>query len=358
MKQLLALLALSIAGFSVQVPPHVIPGKIYETSTEVITPSAGPRVDHGIDVFMTTEFLCYTARMDSLGYLRSGATDGRTDAVYGKTRYPDWRWKPGFKIGLGLNLPQDGWDVNAEYTWLHSSAWDLVNKNQNGFLPTWNIANVFSQTSNVTSIQAARINWKLEFNAVDLLLGRNFFVSHFLTLRPFVGFKGSWINQDYHVRYIFANDEVATTLRMKNDQSYWGIGLRSGINTAWRFTQTWGIYGNIALSALWSQFEVERKDSRTDSRNGGGDNELPLNVTVSPIRFQDSFHTLKGVLELGIGMCGEWWFFEDRYHFSVQAGWEEQLWFNHNQLVKTLFSQLAHGDLLLQGLTIKTRFDF
>jgi len=59
-----------------------------------------------------------------------------------------------------------------------------------------------------------------------------------------------------------------------------------------------------------------------------------------------------------MGLRGEWWFFENRYHFMIQAGWEEQLWINHNNFEKVNGVQANHGDLLLQGLTIKLRFDF
>lgn len=358
MKRLFALLVLSIAGFAVQAPPHAIPGKIYETSTEVITPSAGPRVDHGIDVFMTADFLYWTARMDGLGYVHTGASAGTTNAPKGKTRYPDWRWKPGFKVGLGLNIPHDGWDVYAEYTWLHSSAWDSLDNNQLGVFPIWNISNLVYFADSVYNIEYAKANWNLSFNTIDLSLGRNYFISRYLTLRPFVGFKGAWNNQDYHVNYLFVTDETTSRGKMKNDQSYWGIGLRSGLNTAWHFTQAWSIYGDLSLSILWSQFDVRRTDIRNDSRNGGGENSPPVGIDIATFNTKNSFHTLKGVLELGIGMRGEWWFCEDRYHFLIQGGWEEHLWINHNQLVKALASQSQPGDLILQGLTIKARFDF
>lgn len=225
-------------------------------------------------------------------------------------------------------------------------------------MPLWNISNISNLSNSVDAIQLARANWKLKFNTFDVSFGRNFFISRYLTLRPFIGFKGSWQRQDYHVKYQITESTLTSLLSMKNDQSFWGIGLRTGMNTAWRFTQTWSIYGNLALSALWSQFEVDRVDTRYDTSNAGGQNNPPLNTTITNIHFEDNFHTIKGILELGIGMRGEWWFLEDRYHFLVQAGWEQQLWLNHNQLAKVYSTQSAHGDLILQGLTIKARFDF
>ncbi|QVL57594.1 MAG: MOMP family protein [Simkaniaceae bacterium] len=358
MKRLLPLIFATVATFAAQEPPYTIPGKIYESTPQVITPNAGPKVDHGIDVCITADFIYWTARMDGLSYAITGSSDGTLNASKGSVQYPDWRWKPGFKVGLGLNLPHDGWDIYAEYTWLHSRAWDATSINHKGILPTWDISHLDQFSTTTASITSARANWKVHINTFDLSLGRNYFISKFLTLRPFVGFKGSWIKQDYHVRYSVLINPLNSTLRMKNDQSYWGIGLRTGMNTAWHLTQAWSLYGDFALSALWSQFEVDRKDTRLDEANNGGANNPSLNTSITVVNSSNDFHTLKGVLELGLGVRGEWWVFEDRYHFLVQAGWEEQLWINHNNLMKLHFTQSDHGDLTLQGLTIKARFDF
>jgi len=357
MKRLIPLLFLACSALIAHEPPYTIPGKIYESAPQMITPSAGPRVDHGIDACISADFIYWTARMDNLSFVQTGISAGNLYTSKGNTKYPDWGWKPGFKVGLGLALPHDGWDVYAEYTWLHSRAWNSTSEYTQGLIPSWNVANLFP-SSNSDSIQYAKASWRLYFNAIDLSVGRNYFISKFLTMRPFIGFKGSWIQQDYRVKYDTVTTELDTNLRMKNDQKYWGIGLRTGLNTAWHFTQTWSIYGNLALSGLWSQFEVDRKDTRNDTRNTGGPTNPPLNTNITIVNTENDFHTIKGILELGIGMRGEWWFFEDRYHFLIQAGWEQQLWINHNQLIKLSPMQANQGDLTLQGLTIKTRFDF
>lgn len=72
------------------------------------------------------------------------------------------------------------------------------------------------------------------------------------------------------------------------------------MNTAWHLTQAWSLYGDFALSALWSQFEVDRKDTRLDEANNGGANNPSLNTSITVVNSSNDFHTLKGVLELGL----------------------------------------------------------
>ena len=335
-------------------PTHEVAGKIPEKMTRNITPDAGPRVDHGIDVFITADFIYWTARMDGLEYVASGVASDFSGTSKGTVYTPDWDWDPGFKVGIGLNLPHDGWDVYAEYTWLHSSASDTVRGIN--LAPAWNIAALIETVSRL--VNDSHANWDVHFNAIDLSLGRNYFVSQFLSLRPFIGFKGSWIDQDYHVRYNVDRNGYVSTFRLCDDQDFWGIGLRTGLDTSWHINKWLSFYGDCALTALWSQFDVDRKDTRNDSQNPGGPNNPPLNTNITIIDTENKFHTIKGVLEFGLGLRGEWWFMEDRYHFLIQAGWEEQVWINFNNLIKGQNDLFQGGDLILQGLTIKTRFDF
>jgi len=357
MKYLCILLALCTAAFSRE--------KVHSTDSiygsaipkQDITPTAGPRVDHGIDAFITADFIYWTARMDDLAYVTTGYSNQTASVGSGNTKYPDWKWRPGFKVGIGLNLPHDGWDGLAELTWLHSSADNVTKLEGNGILPLWNISALSGFFSNNDTIREANTSWDLHYYHVNLELGRHFYISRFLTIRPFVGLKGAWIDQDYHVQYDISIPDLASTFRMKNDQDYWGIGLRFGMNTTWKMDQHWGLYGNLSLSALWSQFQVKREDKRFDTLNNLA-NPTPLNTEITTLNAQDDFHTIKGVLELGIGLQGQWWFADNRYHILTQAGWDELLWINHNNLLKPYFSQSARGDMILQGLTIKLRFDF
>ncbi|MCB1081605.1 MAG: MOMP family protein, partial [Chlamydiia bacterium] len=68
-------------------------------------------------------------------------------------------------------------------------------------------------------------------------------------------------------------------------------------------------------------------------------------------------YTEEPVIDLAAGFRYDGWFSADRYHFLLQLGWEHQLWVLHNEVIKA--SEPDHaGDLVLQGLTLKARFDF
>ena len=303
----------------------------------IITPNAGPRVCMGADVFVTADFILWTPREEGLEYAMTGAN---APTSQGSLREPDFGLEPGFKVGLGLNLGHDGWDIFAEYTWLRSDVDDSVRSSTMDWL--WRDG---------VSPDRADARWDFHFNVIDLELGRNFFVSQYLTLRPHYGFKGTWQDQDYTSRAEFLNAAGDVTLRNKmvQDFDYWGFGIRTGLDTAWHFSSSWSIFGNFAISALWSGFDIDRKDTQFSA---------VADTTITQLNTENNFHTILPVLELAIGLRWETWFSDDDYHFGIDAGWEEQVWWGMNRLIVRQQPQRDNGDLTLQGFTLKFRFDF
>jgi len=323
---------------------------------KVITPAAGPRVCCGVDVAITASFIYWTARTDGLGYAVSGyRSNADVNPGKGEVKHIDWDFHPGFKVGLGLGLGHDGWDIMAEYTWLYTStdsdSTSQANLNESTLRPLWYPGGP-NNVSPSTAITSARASYDIDLNVIDLELGRNFFVSRYLKIRPHFGLKGAWYDADYSVRYILDSDEAVepNAYRTRFDHDYWGVGIRTGFDTAWHFTRSFSIVGEIALSGLWGQFDADRRDTDFNSNSSDIETRVLLNT-------ENQFHTLKPIMELFLGMRYDTWFCDEDFHFSLEAGWEEQIWWNHNQYFR-VYEEGSHGDLVFQGLTLKARFDF
>ncbi|MCH9630955.1 MAG: hypothetical protein S4CHLAM37_09660 [Chlamydiia bacterium] len=345
-----------------------------ETRFREITPNAGPRVTNGADVFITADFIYWTGRMDGLGYARTGMDDfdgiqiaASPNATSGSTKFPPRKFDPGFKAGIGLNLGHDGWDIYLNYTWFHSNHTNSSSStftDSRGLVPLWDVSTVGTiigrdQFSPIIEtfvyVQEAKGKFRLRFNNFDLELGRNYYISQYLTLRPHIGLKGCWYKENYNVTYTtFLNADVADEVdqvRLKLRQHYWGVGIRTGLDTAWYFDKNWSIFGDVAFSGLWGRFDVTRRDFA----------DLDLTdptTTVKVIHTSNDFHTMKPVLEFELGLRFDYWFSDDDYHFGIQAAWEEQLWINHNNIFALTDGWGSHGDLGFQGFTLKLRFDF
>ncbi|MGE0197682.1 MAG: Lpg1974 family pore-forming outer membrane protein [Simkaniaceae bacterium] len=330
---------LSIMGFAYGQNQKEQPILYYSDDCAIkITPGAGPRVQKSWNPFFTADFIYWTVRQDGMFYAVSGGN--AINPSKGSVYEPDWSWDPGFKIGLGFNLPHDDWDIFAQYTWIDSHAEDSVSKNPGTttLLPYWVV------NGSVIALIDAKARWDISYNDLTLEMARNSYLSQYLKLRVHVGFEAAWIYQDYKATLTDVNN-FQNRLDLKQD--FWGVGLRAGLDTSWQFTKNISFYGDLALATLWGQFDVDRKERQSQ----GGLSNTTFNTGAKP-------HTLEPVIAIQAGLRWETWVDQDRLHFLLQAGWEHQVWILHNEVIKNLMEPDHGGDLILQGLTIRGRIDF
>lgn len=344
-------------------------------SYSVITPSVSPVVKDGYNLFVDLDFIYWTAREDSLSFANISSIGDTSRGVNNATRqqgrslFVNNKYSPGFKIGAGTLTDHDGWDLYLEYTWFrtHPSASSYNGKGS----PNIELFNsLFFRTPapepinyQVTS-RTATANWCLLFNNFDLELGRNFFVSHYLTLRPHFGLKGGWQNQKLNSFWRLNNpvNDDYTWISLNYDiyvqQKQWNIGLRSGLDTSWLLTKNWSFFGNAALATLWNEFQVSRVDNTT-TRGSLNPEQNVSNIQVR--NHSERSHILSPVFEIALGLKFQTAFSEDRYKFSLKAGWENQVWFyqnNFDAVYSTLTNNTNSTNLNLQGLTLEARLDF
>jgi len=318
-----------------------------------ITPNAGPKTEWKADPFFTLDFIYWTPRQEGLAYALDGMDLGAfsiTPNTSGHIYDPDWDFDPGFKVGTGVKMQHDGWDVYANYTWFHSSANDSVSGSRDtGLFPTgpnalFFLLNVFPTPPSTIAFVSAKQNWDLHFNVIDLEIGRDYHISHCLTLRPHIGFKGTWQDQDLRARYDMQDNNAFT---VHKHQDSWGLGIRTGLDGCWYFARSLGLYGDFALSGLWSGCKNIRRDHRVLE-------DLSL---INILDTRDLTHTIKPVIEFGLGLRYQYFYHNDDFRFLLQGGWEEQIWLGHNHFID-MAEYGDKGNLSLQGLTLEARLDF
>ncbi|HSX04513.1 MAG TPA: Lpg1974 family pore-forming outer membrane protein [Rhabdochlamydiaceae bacterium] len=338
-----------------------------------ILPNAGPCIACGADLYFTADFIYWTVREEHLGYaLTLGNQTAATASApaHGKISQLDFKMKPGFKVGVGMLFDHDGWDVFAEYTWIRARNITGSVTNTPGttyIIDTllWEVtgAETTVTTAGVGGITSVSGAWQLHyFNVIDLELGRNFYVSRYLMLRPHFGFKGTWQKQFFDVTVNgLANGTTAgsfttgnsITSTMKQEQFYWGFGIRAGLDAAFHFSRSFSTFGEIAVAGLYGQFEENRLGREFNNSTGAFIAVPPF----SPVSITDNFHTIKPVMEWQVGLRWEMYTCDWDFHFAFEAAWEEQYWLGQNQFINYL-TETRGGDLSFQGLTLKFRFDF
>lgn len=322
----------------------------------MINPVGRPEVRDGADVFFTADFLVWQAHENGLSYaIKSEEGQPLTSALYNSTtKNMHFDWDCGFRVGMGWNTPHDGWDLLANWTWFETSAHNSASVNSDYVLrPTNNYA---PANPDIEGFGSARATWRLHLNLIDLELGREFFVSKWMTLRPFLGVRSGWIRQKNILSLRDATPsglQNGSTLTARNN--YWGFGPKTGLNTQWGLGCGFSFVGNTAFSLLYGNFEIET----LQQQNLSGASNTSINNS-------DSNRVSRAIGELVLGLRWDKMLADDRVHFGIQAGWENLMFFGQNQFksfVGTTQQSAGtfvanQGDLTIQGWTLSARVDF
>jgi hypothetical protein len=261
---------------------------------------------------------------------------------------PSSKWDWGFKMGLGYCSPCDGWDVEFLWTWYRGRNHGRANcvRNVNAtVLPLWSdfaAANANAPGIVVTGVDTiggvlfadnAEMHWKLKLNLFDLELGRAFWVSRYLAIRPFVGLRFASIKQHADINYNggswnaigIPTEQLALIDEVDLQNNYRGAGLRAGLDTEWNFGCGFALYGNLAASIIYGKFRVDHVEQIR-----------PASITPrTPIEILDTtehFRVARPILDLALGVQWSTMFCSCKYGFTAMFGYESHLFFDQNQL--------------------------
>lgn len=352
-------------------PPAPQNRKVGEGPDRPINPSVNPRVrEPDVNVFGAAFF--WNAHEDGLEFVvenevpPSQFQGNLVDADY---KNPHFSWNWGFKVGAGYGMQRDGWDIDILWTHFQTHAKKNVQADSDTtLLPLWSgFASTAGGTLTATNANA---HWKLHLDLIDLELGREFWTSKWLTLRPFVGLRGVIIHQKYNITHQGGSWGIAPnflTNKVHLKDYFKGIGIRAGLNTEWELGWGFSAFGNAAVSIIYGRFNVKDKEKNYTAAAPFTSSEV--------VDTEDHFRASRAITDLALGLQWRDNFWKDRLGLTVALGWENHLFFNQNEFYsvnrvgstasaglpnntgQNVFDQ-RKGDLSTQGWTLSVQFDF
>ncbi|VHO00713.1 Lpg1974 family pore-forming outer membrane protein [Candidatus Rhabdochlamydia sp. T3358] len=303
----------------------------------MINPPAMPLTRNGWDFQVSADALLWQLFEDGLSYAVETTSTGLPVGADGvKSKY-NW----GFRVGLDYTLPHDNWDVDLSWTHLISNRHGNSTASTAGATP--NVLVKVQGLANATTVgyTAASSKYHNRLDQIDLNVGREFFISKWVTLRPFFGLRADWLRQRLRTSYTSATLAQSTNQRNK----WWGFGIESGLNTQWSFCGGFSIYGNVATAIEYGLQKLQLSES------GGVD-----------ASFRRSYHICRPILDLQLGLAWDYNFCEDGFHFGLKLGWENHVYFDQSRFLSyntTNYSDnTSGGSLTYQGFTLHACFDF
>jgi hypothetical protein len=304
------------------------------------TAVASPQID-GCGVVVTADFLWWKLYEGGTEYVFKNTVPVTLNHIQGPLKHHQFKWEPGYKVGLGYLFDFDGWDTYIEFTSFNTHSHRSTFSHVQGLLPLMGLQTaLFSH---------AHSSWKVDFRDIDFTFGRNYFVSRYLALHPSFGVTSAWITQHRHSHY--TQGVTINDLKLRSKNNFWGIGPRLETEIRFYLGRHYSVYGNLAGALLWGHFHVKEREE-----------EIAGTVSDELYNLRDNLHRMVPTVGFGLGAAFETHFARDACHFMIKIGYEGQYWWRQNQLpifnsFATDFSRQSE-DLSLQGLTIDLTLDF
>ncbi len=320
----------------------------------MINPPGRPQVRDGVDLFIFGDLLVWNAHENGLplAVVNDGASNNLS---HSEAKSIHSNWNAGFRVGIGYNLPHDGWDLSLAWARIYTHGHKHIHNHGDTFtFPSR--AHPADELLLLGPCNRADSHWRLHFNQLDLDLGREFFVSKWLTLRPHFGLRTDWIHQKWNSEFRNFGGE-SNKLDVEYKDEWWGLGLEGGLDTQWGLGCGFSLFGNFAGAILYGFHDIDYRDT----------DKPPQANTTSKGKFANldqSYRISHPIFDLMMGLRYDHMFCNDSFHLGLQVGWEHHIYFSQNQFPVfvddvSLGDFISNqGDLAFQGWTVAARFDF
>lgn len=383
-------------------------GGCYRNSKECIdcecfSPSTY-NLDCATGMFVSVDFLYWYAKETNLSYAMKAKGVSQRPVNAGRLTAPDTyalaskykdlgaKWDPGFRFGIGWDMDCDGWDLYLNWTYYHNRKKEKteipVPTVSNGLVSAPGIVFIQNPWNDMAVWQAnfwdfVSAKWTLNYNVIDLELGRKFWTSRCFSIRPYIGLRGAWTKTNFNLfselgpyTGSFRGTNLHNILAKAHDNftnRLWGVGLLAGLQPYWNFHSNFFLFGDFDLALIWGKFQANKSINYQVTANSNLDNAFFVLERVRNTSHRNLFR-MQAVLDLFLGVRWEKNWCCDRYLSSFDLGWENHIWFEHGAYTKntdlggnpanaadavyarTYFDEITN--LVLGGIVARARFDF
>lgn len=308
------------------------------------------------DIYFYADFLAFQAKQDGMEFAitdanGAGSTFLQSGTVGGFSGdHRDWTYNFGARFGLGFYTDHDAWNVDAAWTWLNIRDYRNFNTGTSGAVEI----PLYALGSNTTTAQIGSRSsavWKSNYNVLDVRLGKPYYISRYVVMNPHFGIRGGWISQHFSVDYSGASSVNRTIHHGDND--FWGVGLRTGVDTSWGISSGFSIFGNAAASILYGKFKVDQ-NMILGTSGGTGDG----------FDIEDRHYMNVPNAEIALGIAWGTHLSQNRYYLSFKAAYEFHVWFDQLNMRKFFSGTpgyandvVSRGNLTLNGFSFRASLD-
>lgn len=317
--------------------------------------------------FITAGLLYYSPNVGGTEFAFTDNGSMISYPINGRTKDMKFGWGAGFTVGLGLNLSFDDWDLKATYSHFSHSDSRSVNPSDCGNATVVPLRGgvCVSPTNGGSWLAAkARSSFDFDFNSIDLQLGRNYFLSQLLSMRPFLGIKAAFIDLEQTTRYCGGNSDAGlqlfcgehfqflgpNNLRVREESDFKGAGLEVGFQGKWFLAKGFSFFADTIGSLIYGFFDVDHSEKVSSS-------------SVENVRLSGNTHRIVPTAGITAGIAYDLFFNDDKEHIGFRFGYDTQYYWRVNQMLQvqqagpSRYNRYSE-DVSMRGIIFEGRWDF
>ncbi len=292
------------------------------------------------------------------------AGDVLSEAIFVSLQDYKYEYKAGFRVGVDAGWPCNEWRVAFNWThYLHDFFYSTALANTT--TTTTLVASPYVNSTNFTAVSdsSLKAHWQVELEQADLVINREFYVGHKVTLKPYGGLRALFLNQKTSsFNQIFTTDgsiiSNTATITAKLRNEFKGIGIVAGLSSTWDMMCGLGLYGDFSTALLYGK--------NKSSLSGAGTNVLNF---TSLITVESTYrpNVVRTIMDLAFGVQWNHFMYENGNGLlQLKAGWELHQYFRQvnfanfslGQVVVSPNANQSSNDLSFQGLVLSASFTY
>jgi hypothetical protein len=288
-----------------------------------------------------------------------------------RTRKPDFKYDPGFRIGISNNCLCSCWDFAVNWTSFHTKA------TVNGATDVTNGITFISDWERIVGVNPliSEARYTLNLDLVDLEFGRKFYTSSCFVLRPQFGLRFARINQNYRVESEINSNPLSLLLTLESDvksrSNFLAVGPRVGLDIDIDVGCGLSLFGQAAGSLVFGKFDNHAREILRNYINFGS--------AIGKFTYEEQSsaqRSSRAITDIALGLrwdrCFTWC---GRCHpVSLAFAWEHHAFYGLNafdfaargvaltgditSVTPVQGGARKHGNLYTQGLTVSLAFGF
>ncbi len=286
------------------------------------TAEAGPNLVNPVGLFLNIGAIYQTAILGGTEYAYSDDnTTNPTAPINGSLREVNGSWSWGVNAMVGYKTGHDGWDVRAVNSYYNCNDSSSMSKGAGGTVIPVRVALQFTDTE-YNYVDEAKSNLDITYDLLGLELGRDFYVSQYLSLRPNYGLLASWVWTAQKTAYTGGDIGSTDSYYVRDLTNWFGIGPEFGIDTTWALGKGLSLFANGKGALMYGRFK------NTHTEDYSATQTYPYDIDLS-----NSDHRIVPYLQAMLGLQYDFKTEDNKHAFLVRAGWNTQFFFSQNQSI-------------------------